>query len=424
MKILKVKHNSPAKELGIQVGDLLLSINDHPIRDILDYHFYRDDNMDMLIERNGELTLYEIEGDDEFDLGLDFKEMTCKGCGNHCVFCFVDQNPPHVRSPLLFKDEDYRMSFLYGNYVTLTNFSKKDIQRIAEQHLSPLYISVHALDPKVRQKMLGLKRDDCLIEKLNFLAAHQIEMHAQIVLCPGFNDGEVLEDTIHRLSMYYPWIKTVAVVPVGLTGHRDHLTPISPVTPRLAGKIIDWIEAQALGFRQTLQSNFVYLADEFYILAARPLPRAERYEDFHQIENGVGMTRKFLDDFEQEIQDLPKALPDRELVFVTGELAVETLEQRILPELNAISGLSVRSHPVKNQFFGGGVTVSGLLTGRDIAHSFGKSENEVVVLPPNCLNYNDVFLDDWTMNDLSAELNRPLVQFKYSFAELLKRVQN
>lgn len=420
-----MKNNSLADELGISPGDDLVAINDYPIRDILDYHFYRsDDILELMIEHEGQSTIYEIEGCDDLDLGLDFEELECKCCGNHCVFCFVDQNPPHVRPSLLFKDEDYRMSFLYGNYVTLTNLSSKDLHRIAEQRLSPLYISIHALDNKVRKKMLGLRGPDRLLEKLDFLAQNHIEMHAQIVLCPNWNDAHVLTDTIHGLSDYYPWIKTVAIVPVGLTGHREHLPPIQAVTPELADDVIHWAEEQAKVFINQLQSHFIYLADEFYILANRPLPSAKRYEDFSQIENGVGMTRRFLDDFDNEKSKLPGKLKNTRLSWTTGELAAGILDKHILPVLNSISGLVVHLHPVKNMFFGGGVTVSGLLSGQDIADSFSNTGDELVVLPPNCLNENNLFLDDWTVDDLSASIQRPVLQFKQSFVELLNRVQN
>ena len=423
LKIINVKINSPAEEMGIEPGDDLLTVNGHPVRDILDYHFYRDsDKLELEIDRKGQTFIFEIECEDGFKLGLNLEEMSCKGCGNHCVFCFVDQNPADVRPSLLFKDEDYRMSFLYGNYVTLTNFTEKDLQRIAEQRLSPLYISVHALDENVRKNMLGLHKPDRFMEKLGYLAEHEIEMHAQIVLCPGWNDGDVFMDTVHRLSVYYPWIKTVAIVPVGLTKHRNNLPFIEPVTPEMAEQVINWAECQAARFKSKLKSYFIYLADEFYILVDHDLPQSERYDDFSQIENGVGMTRRFLESFEEELPGLPREIQNVKLLLVTGELASGVLADTVLPALNRISGLSASLHIVKNTFFGGGVTVSGLLTGADIANSFADAENAIVILPPNCLNYNHVFLDDWTVDELSTAIQRPVYQFRHSFTELLTRV--
>ncbi len=354
-------------------------------------------------------------------MGVDFEELKCKSCGNHCVFCFVDQNPPSVRETLLFKDEDYRYSFMYGNYVTLTNTSQRDLERIVEQRLSPLYISVHAMDDNVRRRMLGLRGRGRLREKLNFLAENGIEMHAQIVLVPGWNDGAILEHSISELLKLYPAVQTVAIVPVGLTGHRQGLPELQPVQPEDARGLVNWRRLIAMSNKAKYGTHFIYLADELYLLAGEPFPPAEDYDDYAQIENGVGMTRQFLDDLEREIPDWPDSIPETRMAWVTGELAAPILEKYLLPPLNAISGMTAEVLPVKNNFFGGHVTVSGLLTGQDIAAALQGSNYDVAVLPPNCLNYDDLFLDDWTPAQVEAG-TAPLVHFLSDFHTILKEI--
>ncbi|RPI03770.1 MAG: DUF512 domain-containing protein [Calditrichaeota bacterium] len=421
MKIIKVSPKSIAAELGIRPGDHLVKINGHPIRDHLDYQFFvQEDQLELEIERQGEMTIYELEFIDE-DLGMDFAEMKCLSCGNHCVFCFVDQNPPNVRPTLFFKDEDYRMSFIYGNYVTLTNTSAKQLQRITDLRLSPLFISVHAVDPQLRKRMLGLRRDDRLLEKISFLATNNIEMHTQIVLCPAWNDGEELDRTVQTLAKFFPQIKTVAVVPVGLTKHRQGLAALRPVSSELAKQLVTWEKEVSRQFLQQFDSAFVYIADEFYLLAGENIPPAERYEGFAQVENGVGMVRQLLDAFEEEKALFPQEIQPTHFSLITGEMAAPILENAILPSLQRIKGLQVTLHPIKNIFFGGGVSVSGLLVGADIADQLSKQPyGDVVVLPPNCLNNDGLFLDDWTVQKLESCLKRSVVLSHGGFLELIE----
>ncbi len=425
MKITRVLPGSIAAELDIRPGDELTAVNGHAVEDVIDYRFYlQDDDLELEIRRGEETTVYEIEDLGGEDPGLEFEEMKCRSCGNRCVFCFVDQNPPSVRPTLMFKDEDYRLSFLHGSYVTLTNTSRRHLRRIVEQRLSPLYISVHAVDTEVRRRLLGLRKDDRLMEKIAFLAENGIVMHAQIVLCPGWNDGAVLDETVERLADFYPQLRTVAVVPVGLTAHRRGLTDLTSVTAETAEKIIlrssEWGER----FTAMFGSRFVYLADEFFLSAGRPIPGADYYEDFAQLENGVGMVRRLLDDFEEEKALLPRAVRPQRIDIVTGRLAAPVLSQFILPTLRRIKGCDVALRPIDNRFFGGGVTVSGLLTGGDIAAQLaGTTDADLVVLPPDCLNHDALFLDDWDVPRLEEALQRPVMTSNGSFLDIFRQIK-
>ena len=424
MKILKISKGGFAEELGLLPGDDIKSINGRLIKDTIDFQFWgNDDLIEMVVQRGNDEYLYEIEDGIEGDFGAEFDQMKYKCCGNKCIFCFVDQNPKELRSSLYFKDEDYRLSFLYGNYVTLTNTSKQNLKRIAEQRLSPLYISVHAINVDVRKKMLGLKGDDHLLEKIKFLYENRIEMHAQVVLCPGINDGPILNETINTLSEFYPYVKTVAVVPVGLTKHRKELFQIKPVDKKLALNIIEWSDKLSQKFYGEFGSNFIYIADEFYLMSGQKLPDAQRYEDFAQIENGVGLTREFLDEFQNDRKSFPKKVKPQKWTVVTGEMASTFFSSEIIPELNKIEGLDVQLKVIKNEFYGGGVTVSGLLVGQDIASQCKNNDlGDVLILPPNCLNYNRLFLDDWDIDKLHDKLDVLIRQPQVGFLELLENI--
>ena len=423
MKILNVHKKSPAARIGLMPGDDLLAVNGHKIHDELDFRYWLDgDPLILRIKRLSDVFEIEIEGGlaDE-PLGVDFEPMRYRCCGNNCIFCFVDQNPDGLRRSLYFKDEDYRLSFLFGNYVTLTNVSQKVLTRIAEQRLSPIYISVHVIDPGRRQQMLGLRKDDRLLQKIEFLAAHKIEMHAQIVLCPGWNDGDYLDETVDALSRYFPYIKTVAVVPVGLTKHRNNLPQLKAVTKHMARKILEWQQKKSEYFSSILHTFFVYLADEFYILADEPIPPAERYDSFDQLENGVGMARNFLDRFHREKKRFPRKMNNKRLTVVTGTMASALLNMDVLPHLIRIPGLEARIIPVENNFYGSTVGVSGLLTGGDIAATLKDCEPcDLVALPPNCTNYDHKFLDDYTIPQLEAEIGTACYQSSDNFLEILR----
>lgn len=423
MKITDFEQKSKAVEAGFRIGDNIVKINGHPIRDLIDFQFHvSDEHLEIEVIRNDEHRFFEIEKDYDNYLGIIFEDTQYRCCGNKCIFCFVDQNPGGLRDSLYFKDEDFRLSFIYGNYVTLTNVSRSDLSRIVEQRLSPLYISVHSTDPEVRNLMLGLKKDDYLLDKIQFLSKNNIELHAQIVLCPAINDGESLNKTIRDLAKFFPQLKSIAVVPVGLTKHRSNLYPLRPVTPDYARVIIWQLEKVARKFKQKWGRYFVYLADEFYLLAKQDLPSAECYEDFPQIENGVGMMRNFIDRFEEQSQDFPHRIKNqRSLTLVSGMLASPMINRHVVTRLNKVENLSVNLITIENNFYGNSVTVTGLLTGQDIYQQLrDQSLGDIIILPANCLNHDVIFLDNWTIEMVQNGLHRPVEIIDFNFNSLMK----
>lgn len=418
MKIVKIEKNSIGAELGLQIGDEVIKINGQPVRDIIDYRFLvADEFIEMQVRRNGEMFIFEIEKDYDDALGLEFENLKIRHCGNDCPFCFVDQNPEGMRQSLYFRDEDFRLSFLSGHYVTLTNLSRRDMERIVWQRLSPLYVSVHATEPEVRKFLFGIDHDDRLFEKLEYLTENGIELHTQIVLCPGINDGPVLKKTIWDLTQFLPNLKSVSVVPVGLTKHRQGLTPLQPVTPEYARVVLKVLDQYAEHFLKEIGEYFVYAADEFYIMAGVKLPPAERYDGFYQIENGVGMVRYLLDDFKQQQRRFPRRLDEsRKITLVTGTLASGFMQETIIPALNRVSNLQAQLIVVENDFYGSSISVTGLLTGQDIYRNLaGKELGDCVYLPKNCLNEEQIFLDDWSLEELSHKLSCSVEPLKNDF---------
>ncbi len=421
MKIVNIEDKSTGEELGLQIGDEVLKINGHAVRDILDYRFLvAEENLEMEIRRGSEPVIYEIEKDFDDHLGLEFDELKIRHCGNDCPFCFVDQNPKGMRSALYFRDEDFRLSFLSGHYVTLTNLSKSDMERIVWQRLSPLFVSVHATDPSVRKFLFGINHDDRLLEKVEFLTSNEIELHTQIVLCPDINDGAVLKQTIWDLARFLPKLRSVSIVPVGLTRHREGLKKLKPVTNGYAANLLEIADRYAAEFLEKIGEYFVYAADEFYIMAGKPLPPAERYDGFYQRENGVGMVRFMLDDFELQKQEFPRKLyRPFKATFVTGTLASGFMSEAIIPALNRVQNFQAQLQVVENHFYGSSIRITGLLTGQDIyRHLAGKELGDRVYLPANCLKDNTVFLDDWSIEKLSAELRCPVEALDNDFATL------
>ncbi len=420
MKISVVYPDTPAARLGLQPGDEIIAIDSHEIRDPIDFQFYSaEESYCLHLRRGGHEWKVNLAPEESGWLGVEFADMEYHSCGNKCVFCFVDQNPAGMRKSLYFKDEDYRLSFLYGNYVTLTNLSRSHLERIVEQRLSPLYVSVHSTEDDLRKRMLGLRRSDRLLEKIDFLARGGIELHAQIVLCPEWNDGEHLEKTLADLAARFPAVQSVAVVPLGLTGHREELTALRTVTPAEAVGLLVSEKRWEKEFRSRLGVAFVYLADEFYLLAGAPLPSAARYDGFPQIENGVGMTRSFLDRFARQKYRFPREVKPVRVRIVSGELAAPILTARVLPVLNTISGLQAEVVAVKNRFFGGKVTVSGLITGGDIIGQLrGMERADLIMIPPNCRNGDGLFLDDLDLDGLSRALDAPVLAPQSGFTEL------
>ena len=425
VQIVKIAPNSISEELGIEPGDKVLEINGIEIGDALDYRFHvTSENMKLLIRRGKEEFLYEIEKDEDDDLGLELGDLEMRSCGNKCIFCFVFQNPKGLRKSLYFKDEDYRFSFLYGHYTTLTNATQDDLDRIVEQKLSPLYISVHVSEPKLRRLMFGINFDDHLFGKIEFLTQNGIELNCQIVLCPGLNDRQHLDKTINDLKAYFPMVQSVAIVPVGLTKHRKNLYPINPVTKEYGLKTISEIDEKRSLLKQELGSYFVYLSDEFYIRTNTPIPNNDYYEEFFQLENGVGLSRELIDSFDAEFQDLQNdQIPSGKFSLVTGVLGDHVLRKYFLGKLNQLQGSDFQIHSIINRFYGLSITVSGLLVGEDIYNQLkAKSLGDYVILPPRCLNDDNIFLDDWTLPQLEARLGRKLFVFPGSFKKLFKEI--
>ncbi len=417
MKITLVRKSSPAARAGIRAGEEILSIDGEPIRDRLDLIYHAaDEELDFEIRSADgavrHLTVTRVPGE---DLGLTVPEDPIRCCGNRCIFCFVDQNPKGLRRSLYVKDEDYRLSLLYGNYVTLTNLREWEMARIVEQHLSPLYISVHATDPEVRRRLLRPRGDAEILPRMRRLQAAGIRMHTQIVLVPEYNDGEVLEQTLDDLESLHPGIESVAIVPVGLTSHRNRLPALRPVTPEEAAEIIDRVTVRQARCRSRWGSRRHYLADELYLLAGRALPSEEAYEDFPQIENGVGMVRRFESELRGRVRLFAAgAKTDRAMRvgLVTGTLFAPILT-RLLPEAlertGEAQGFDVRVLAVHNRFLGPGVTVAGLLSGVDVVQRLGREDElDLVLLPPDMLSADGVTLDDQTPQQLAHTLRRPV----------------
>ncbi len=424
MKITSIDHNSTGQELGLCPGDEVMRINGEPVRDILDYRFLTaDDAIEMEIRRGDEHIIFDIEKDTDDSLGVNFAPLKIRRCGNDCIFCFVDQNPAGMRSTMYFRDEDFRLSFLSGHYVTLSNMSRADLERIVRQRLTPLFISVHATEPAVRQFLLGIKFDDRLLDKFTYLTQNGIELHTQIVLCPEINDGEVLRKTLSDLAGFYPHLRSVAVVPVGLTKHREGLTPIKPVTKEYVQQFLRIADDYAAEFRQRLGTHFVYPSDEFYIMAEAPIPPASRYDAFEQMENGVGMLRDLLDDFnDKQVARLPKRLRQpTKVTLVTATLAGSFLAEHILPRLQQIKNFDPELVTVVNKFYGDTIRVSGLLTGQDIFAALQDRDlGAAVFLPKSCLNDKQIFLDDWQRTEMQDKLGVPVVPLKNDFSGIFE----
>lgn len=404
---------SIAEELEIEKGDTLLSINSVIPEDLIAYRYLTaDDYLELeIMKPDGESWVCEIEKEPDEDLGLGFVQDTFDGirrCGNKCVFCFVDQMPQGLRESLYIKDDDYRMSFLHGNFVTLTNISKKELDRILTLRLSPLYISIHATDPQVREGMVGSKKAKNIMEQLKALSGAGIEMHTQIVLCPGLNDGDVLKKTLSDLGSLTPAVQSIAIVPVGLTRFRESLYPLRKFTSEEAGNIIQFIQRVQDDFMKKVGCPLVYLADEFYVMAKKPVPPDEMYCDYPQLENGIGMVRLFYDSFDAHEKKMPAHIPvRRKAAVVTGSSGAYVLEP-LVQRLNQIENLEVRIVPVINRFFGEGVTVAGLLTGQDILAEMEITSDFDLILLPSVMfkNGTDLFIDGMTATELAQALGK------------------
>lgn len=423
MNIVAITPNTPAEAMGILKSDKLVSINGRTISDVIDYEFYAaDEDLQIVINRDGvEQELNIFKGLDE-ELGIVIEPMKIRSCANNCVFCFAHQNPPGVRDALNFKDGDFRFSFLHGHYITLTNMGPKQMGRVVEQHLSPLYISVHVTDAELRKKMLLYGKDDHLLSKLKYLSDNNIELHTQIVLCPGWNDGEILLQTLRDLIQFTPQVQSVSIVPVGLTKYRDDLDHLESYTRETAQEFISWFEANESEFVVSGIQRLVYLSDEFFILAERPLPDNDYYGDFSMVENGVGQCRDFANRFRGSLPLLPTKLKkSTRLVFATGVLGSGFLKETIGETLDNIDNLDYQIIPIRNDWLGANlVTVTGLLSARDLVVQLRSvGEVDALYLSYRMFSADGVTLDDHTREDIEKKLGVPVYIHHEDMLEIL-----
>lgn len=404
IKIANVHPDSPAEKSGILPGDILLSINSHKLRDPIDFIFYSaDDSLDIEVKRSGKNINIRTDRKRGREFGVDFKPFKITTCRNNCIFCFVKQLPKGLRKTLYIKDEDYRMSFLYGNYVTLSGMTKEDRTRIVEQRLSPLYISVHSTNKALRNKLLGNAKAPDILKQLKFFTENKIRFNLQIVLCPDYNDGKELEQTLADLDRFYPYALSIAVVPVGLTRYKKH--GIRPVEKSDAEHAINIIEAFQKRFRKKHGNAVVYGSDEMYLRAERPLPPLRDYGDLHQIENGVGMIPLFMNRAKKV--KVQRTLPQKKRILTFTGVAFYPFLMKFLDRFSEKENLNIFDVvPVENKFFGVSVDVAGLLTGRDVIKTvLDRVEgHEMILVPDVVLNEENKFLDDITLDHMEESL--------------------
>jgi putative radical SAM enzyme (TIGR03279 family) len=419
-KISKVIPGSIAEEIGFEPGDAIVSINGTKPRDLIDYKFLCADEILELevLDCQGKLHQLEIEKDYDDDLGIEFTTALFDGliqCNNKCPFCFIDQQPPGNRNSLYLKDDDYRLSFLYGSYLTLTNLTPKEWQRIEQMRLSPLYVSVHATEPEIRIQLLKNPRASQILEQFKWFQERRLQIHAQVVVCPGINDGIHLKKTLLDLASFHreeiPAVASVAVVPVGLTRFRPQQDELIPVSQEKAREIITQVKKIQEKFRQQFNSNFAWLADEWFLIARQDLPAESHYEDYPQLGNGVGSIRQFIKHFQSTAKKLlPHRLKTpRRLTWVVGN-AVEYAFATLVQQLNQVAGLTVNLVALKSNYWGQEITVTGLLTGQDLLAGLqGQDLGEAILLPSVMLKHDDArFLDDMTVEELSHQLQVPI----------------
>lgn len=429
--IKAVEPLSIAEELGIEPGDKLISINDNIIEDVFDYHYLvNDEELVVLIEKaDGEEWELEIEKDYEEDLGITFEQGLMdeyRSCRNKCIFCFIDQMPKGMRETLYFKDDDSRLSFLQGNYITLTNMSDHDVERMVQYHLEPINISFQTTNPELRCKMLHNRFAGEALKKVDKLYEGGIHMNGQIVLCKGVNDGEELERSIRDLTKYLPYLQSVSVVPVGLTKYRDGLYPLEPFTKEDAIQVLDTIEGWQKKIYEEYGLHFIHAGDEWYILAEREMPEEERYDGYMQLENGVGMLRLLMDEFDEALADLEGDDRKVEVSIATGKLAYPYLQRMIEKLQMKFPNVKVHLYWIRNDFFGEKITVAGLITGQDLtAQLKGRELGSKLLLPCNMLrDGEEVFLDDVTLTQVKDSLQVEIDIVKSSGWDFVERILN
>ncbi len=437
MKIIGIRPGSPASRLKVSPGDELVSINGHPIDDHIDYAFHSaDEELELAVASGEETSTFRIVKQYEDDAGFDFGPLPVRVCGDNCIFCFIHQNPEGVRESLLLQDEDYRHSFLHGSYITLDNLSEADFGRILEMKLSPLYVSVHTTDPDLRERMLRSKRAGRLITRLERLLDGGIRIYAQIVLVPGWNDGPHLKKTLFDLVEYHPGIISVAVVPVGLTDHRRALVELRRLSPVELRQVIDECEQWRAVFQQQHGARFVFLSDEFFLASGTALPETGWYEGADQEENGVGLAAGFVDRFLKEEEKLRVILKERieegqaplRITACTGEMGMEMFRRHLLNSLEKMEGLDFRLIETSSTYFGSRITTSGLLAGQCFTaalEGFDFSRTDALLLPPNCINNDGMFLDDTEFQEFAQSYPCDVERGSYTLAaDILKIADN
>ena len=430
--IEKVIKGSIAEELEIQPGDILVSINGNKVKDIIDYKFFiSDEYVKVEIEKeNGEIWELEIEKEYDEDLGIEFTNPLidkAKSCKNKCIFCFIDQLPPDMRKTLYFKDDDSRLSFLQGNFITLTNMKDEEIDRIIKYRLSPINISVHTTNPSLRIKMLNNKNAGKIFSILQRFKKANIQMNCQIVLVPEINDGIELERTLKDLSTLYPSLKSVAVVPVGVTKYREGLYRIQPYDRERSEELLNLVEKEQNKFISKIGTRFVFASDEFYAMTNRTLPSYEAYEGFPQIENGVGLMKSFEYEIHKELDRIKGKIElNKKYLLATGTLAGGFMKKIKDKIMNKFSYLDLKVIPIENNFFGTSITVSGLITGEDIMKQLENYNNiDGIIIPKSMLRKDsNVFLDDLTIEDVENKLKVKLMPVEVSgkeFVDIFKK---
>jgi putative radical SAM enzyme (TIGR03279 family) len=410
IKVAAVEADSDAERAGILPGDKILKINEAEVRDRLDFEFYRSgDFLELEIMRGESLMQVSVERDEGQVLGIEPEVMKIHLCKNNCVFCFVHQTPKGMRKSLYVKDEDYRYSFLDGHFTTLSNMKESDWDRVLEQKLSPIYVSVHCTEPEMRAKLLKNDKLEPVMERLEWMRRHKIDFHTQMVVIPDWNDKEYLERSLRELRPFYPNLLSISVVPIGLTSFRKNLPDLRLCTREDALDMLERVERHGREALAETGEMFIFPSDEIYILAGVEVPPAEFYGDFSQYENGVGTIRTLIDDFARELPYLPKAKSGWDITVLTAPLA-EATQRRVLDTLRAEKQLESELIVCENLTFGSTITVTGLLCGKDFAAALERSRGKgPVLIPPNCLNKDNLFLDDMSPKDLEARFGRKVM---------------
>ncbi|OEH84780.1 hypothetical protein BHU72_08070 [Desulfuribacillus stibiiarsenatis] len=436
--ISKVQPESLAEEINLEPGDAILSVNGQSFVDIIDLHMLlSDEYIELEVKKkSGEIWVLEVDKDYDEPLGVEWLTPTIdklRTCHNQCVFCFVNQTPPNMRSSLQIRDDDYRLSFLHGNFVTLTNVKEDELSRIVQYHLSPINISVHTTNPDLRRNMLGNKRAGEIMNQIQYLTDHSITVHTQVVLCPSYNDQVELDRTIGDLRRLFPFVKTLSIVPVGLTDYRENLPNIAPISKELAELTIKQIENWQKKNIQDFGAAFVYAADEFYVIAGKEVPNSIMYDSFEQTENGIGLLRLFLDEFNYYMDKLPtyNNQPKRILLF-TGNSSESMIRNISAILTNQLKDVEILYHVIPNRYFGQQVTVTGLVTGYDIIQEWETIKeldrycnvDEIIIPDVMLKDDEDVFLDNLTICDVEETIRKPIGVVPTTPKGLLEQIYN